>query len=93
MHIEKLGEIVPPPSHNTVGVCNQVTLLVLHYITSRLVPLLKVMDVPVQVPNVFVLTARFKFLSSSPQICLIFSPKLSAIFVSYIVQIIYIALV
>ena len=47
-----MGEIVPPPSHNTVGVCNQVAFLILYYITSRLVPLLKVTDVPIQVPNV-----------------------------------------
>jgi hypothetical protein len=34
-----------------VGVCNQVTFLILNYITSRLVPLLKVIDAPVQVPR------------------------------------------
>jgi len=35
-----------------VGVCHQVTFLILHYITSRLVPLLKVIDASIQVPNV-----------------------------------------
>jgi hypothetical protein len=40
-----------------VGVCNQVTFLILNYITSRLVPLLKVIDAPIQVPNILDLTA------------------------------------
>jgi len=52
MHVEQLGEIIPPPIHNTVGVRNQVAFLSLNYITSRLVPLLKVIDAPIQVPNV-----------------------------------------
>ena len=52
MHVEDLGEIVPPPSHNSVGVCHQVTLLVLHSITSRLLPRLKVIVAPIQVPIV-----------------------------------------
>jgi len=56
MHVKQLGEIVPTPGHNTVGVCHQVTFLILHYITSRLVPLLKVIDALIQVPNVLDLT-------------------------------------
>ena len=92
MHVEYLGEIVPPPSHNTVGVCNQVTFLILYYITSRLVPLLKVTDAPIQVPDVLDLTVNFKFLNFSSQLCLLFVPEMSANFTSYIVQIIYIAL-
>ena len=60
MHVEELGEIIPPPSHNTVGVCHQVTFLILHYITSRLVPLLKVIDAPIQVPNVLDLTVSLQ---------------------------------
>jgi len=85
--------MVPPPSHNTVGVCNQVTFLILYFIRSRLVPLLKVIDAPIQVPNVFGLTVSFKFLSFISQICLLFVPEMSANFTYYIVQIIYIALV
>ena len=92
MHIEWLGEIVPPPSHNNVGVCNQVTFLILCYITSRLMPLLKVIDAAIQVPNVFVPTVSFRFQNSSSQICLLFFPKISANFMSYIVWIIYFAL-
>ena len=71
MHVEQLGEIVPPPSHNTVGVCNQVSLLILNYITSRLVPLLKVTDAPIQVPNVLDVTVSFKFFYLSSQIFLL----------------------
>jgi len=52
MYIEYLGEIFPPPSHSTVGVCNQVTFLILYYITSRLVSILKVNDAPIKIPNV-----------------------------------------
>ena len=62
MHVEQLGEIVPPPRHNTVGVCNQVAFLILYYITSRLVPLLKVIDTPIEIPNVLDLIVSFKFL-------------------------------
>jgi hypothetical protein len=49
MHIEQLRKMVPPPSQNTVSVCNQITLLILYYISFRLVTLLKVTDVPIQV--------------------------------------------
>ena len=75
-----------------MGVCHQVTFLILHYITSRLVSLLKVIDAPIQVPNVLDLTVSFKFLNFNSQICLLFVPEMSANFTSYIVQNIYIAL-
>jgi hypothetical protein len=39
-----------------VGVCNQVTLLILYYINSRLVPPLKLIDTPIQVSYILVLT-------------------------------------
>ena len=55
-----------------------------------MVTLLKVIDPPIQVPNIFDLTVSFKFLSL--QICLLFVPEMSASITSYIVQIIYIAL-
>ena len=39
----------PPPSQNTVGVCNHVChLLILYYISSRLVTLPKIVYAPVQ---------------------------------------------
>jgi hypothetical protein len=93
MYIQYLGEIVPSPSQNTVGVYNQITFVILHSISSRLVTLLKVTDAPIQVPNIFYLTVSFKFLDFSFQIFLLFVSEMSASIMSYIVQIIYIALV
>ena len=81
--------MIPPPSQNTVGVCNHITLLILYYISSRLVSLLKVTDAPVQAPNIFYLTISFKF-NFSVQLFLV--PEMPASFMSYIVYIIYIAL-
>jgi hypothetical protein len=75
-----------------VGVCNQVTFLILSNITSRLVPLLKITDAPTLVPNVLDLAVSFKYLNFSSHICLLFVPEMSANFKSYIVQIIYLAL-
>ena len=43
--------MVPPPSRYTVAACNQITLLTLYYISSRLVDLLKVADATVQVSD------------------------------------------
>jgi hypothetical protein len=61
MYMQYLGGIFPPLSQNTVGVCNQITFLILYYISSRLVTLLEVTDVPIQVPDIFYLTVSFKF--------------------------------
>ena len=44
--------MIPPPSQNTVGVCNQITLLILYYISSRVVTLLDVTDAPIQVSDI-----------------------------------------
>ena len=44
MYIQQLGEIVPPPSQNTVGACDQITRLIFYNISSRLVTILKVTD-------------------------------------------------
>ena len=55
MYIQQPGEIVPPPSHNTVGVCNQITIHILYYISSRMVTILKVIDAPVKVPDILIL--------------------------------------
>jgi len=74
-----------------VGVCQQVTFLVFYYITSRLLPLFKVIDAPIQVPNILDLIVSLKFLNFSSHLCLLFVPEMSANFTSYIVQNIYIA--
>ena len=47
--------MVPPPSQNKLAVCNQITLLILCHISSRLVILLKVTDATIQVQNIFYL--------------------------------------
>ena len=92
MNIQRLGEIVLPPSHNALGVCNQITLLIDYYISSRLVTLLEVTDAPIQIPNILDRTVSFNVLNFSFQIYLLFMPEMSASFTSFIVQIIYIAL-
>jgi hypothetical protein len=76
-----------------VGVCNQITLFILYYISSRLVTLLKVIDAPIQVCDILVLTVCFKLINFSYQIFPLFVPEMSISFTSYIVQIIYITLV
>jgi len=45
--------MVPPPHQNTAAVCNQITLLILYYISWRLVTRLKVIDAPIQVSDIF----------------------------------------
>jgi len=65
MHIQKLGEMFPPPSQNTVGVYNQTTLLIPYYISYRLTGLLKIIYAPIQVTNIFYLNVSFKFLNFS----------------------------
>ena len=72
-----------------MGVCNQVTFLILYYPSSRLIPLLHIINAPKQVPDIVNLTVSFQFLNSSSQICLLFVPEMSASIPSYIVQIIY----
>src|SRR5215470_9196989 len=93
VYIEQLGEMIPPPSQTIVGVCNQVTLLILYYISSRLVPPLKVIDTLIQVSDILVRTVCFKFINFSFQIFLLFVPEMSTSFLSYLVQIISIILV
>jgi len=53
MYTEQLREMVPPPSQNIVGVCNQITLLIPYYISSRPVTLLKISDAPIKVSDIF----------------------------------------
>src|SRR5215471_1740306 len=86
MYIQYLRKIVPPPLHDTAEVCHQVTFLILYYNSSRLVPLLEVINAPIQVPDIVDLTVSFKFLNFSFQICLLFVPEISASIPSYTVQ-------
>src|SRR5215475_4389398 len=63
MYIQYLGETVLPSHHNAVGVHNQVTFLILFYRSSRLIPLLDVINTPIQVPDIVDLTVNFQFLN------------------------------
>ena len=85
MYSDELREMVAPPSQNTVGVCNKITLLILYYIYSRLVTLVKIIDAPVQVSDVFDLTVSFEFTGFSFQIFLSFFAEMHTSFTSYIV--------
>ena len=84
MYIQQLREMVPPSSQNTVGACNQITLLILYYVSSQLVTLLKVNDAPIQVSEIFYLAVNFKLINFSFQIFHLFVPEVSTCFMSYI---------
>jgi len=86
MYSEQLREIVLPPSQNTVGGSNQITLHIFYYTGSRLVSLLKIIDVPVQVSDIYDFTFSFKFIKFSFQIFLLFVPEMSTSFTFYIVR-------
>jgi len=60
MYIEQLREMVPPPSQNTVAVYNHIILLILYYISSRLVTLPKIPDASIQVSDIFYLNSQFQ---------------------------------
>jgi len=76
--------MVPLPSQNTVAVSNQITLLILYYISSRLATFLKGTYGTVQVPNIFDITVSFNFINLC-QTFLLFVPEMSASFTSYVV--------
>ena len=54
-----------------MGVCNQINLLILYYINSRMKTILKVTDALVQVSDIFYLTLSFKFINFRFQILLL----------------------
>jgi hypothetical protein len=67
-----------------VVICNQITLLILYYISSRLLTILKVIDAPIHVPSPLLkLLGSFKFLNFSFQVYLIFVPEMPASIMSY----------
>jgi len=71
IYIEQLREMIPPPIQNIVKVCNQITLLIVYCVSSRLVNFIKVADAPVQVSDILFLTVCFSFmiLPSSYSLC------------------------
>ena len=52
IYIQDLREIFPQPGQNTVAVCNQITLLILYFISPRPVALLKIL-MPVYMSLIF----------------------------------------
>ena len=77
--------MVPPPSHDTMGLCNQITLLIFHFISSTVVTLLEIINVPIQASDIFYHTVSFKFINFNFQIFLLFVPEKPACFTSYVV--------
>jgi len=68
VYIEKLGKKISPPSQNTLGPCNQITLIIFYYVISRLRTLLKFNDTPIQVSDTLCFTLTFKFINFKFQI-------------------------
>ena len=66
-----------------MGICNQITILFLYYISSTLVTLLKVTDVPVKVSVIFYLTVNFRLIDFSFQNFFLFVPEMSTSFTCY----------
>jgi hypothetical protein len=64
--------MVPPLRQNAVGICNQITLLTLYYINSRLITHFKIIDVPIQASDIFYLTVSFNYVNLTCQIFLLF---------------------
>jgi hypothetical protein len=62
MFIQQLTEEICPPIQNTVGICKQITILVLSQVSSRLVILLKFTYAPLLVFHIFVVTPCFKLI-------------------------------
>jgi len=65
MYIEELKEMVPPPSQNSVGVCNQINFLFHYYVISSLVTHLQITDGHIQVTDGFDLTVSLNFINLS----------------------------
>ena len=74
--------MILPPSQNTVAVCYQIPLI-LYFISSQLVTLLKITDAHIQASDICDLTVALMFINCSFQIFLIFVPEMSSGFTSY----------
>jgi len=58
-----LREMIPPTSQNSVAVCNQITLPIHYYISSKQLTLRKVTDAPMQTSDILVLTVCVHFIN------------------------------
>ena len=65
-----------------MAVCYQI-ILILYYISSQMVTLLKITDAHIQASDICDLTVALKFINCSFQIFLIFVPEMSTGFTSY----------
>jgi len=74
--------MILPHSQNTVAVSYQITLI-LYYISSQLVTLLKIIDAHIQASDICDLIDSLKFINCSFQIFLVFVPEMSTGFTSY----------
>jgi hypothetical protein len=88
IHIQLLRKVVLPPIQNIVEICKQITILIFHYVISRLVAPLKLIYSSIQVSDVLVLTVRCKLVGFVFQVFPLFILEISAGFTSCIVQII-----
>ena len=68
MYIQQLEEILPPPSQNSEGACDQITCLNNYYISSRLLILLNVTDALIKFPYILNHTVSIKILNFGFQI-------------------------
>jgi len=70
--------MVLTPSQITVGVCNQITLLILYCIISRQATLLEVIAASKQVSDTFCLNISFRFINFGVKIFVSFTKYLLA---------------
>jgi len=75
----------PPLSQNAVGVCNQITLLIVYYIIFRLGTLLKVMVHLYESPTFLIFPVSFMFINFSFHIFLVLVSEMFTSFTCYIV--------
>ena len=54
--------MIPSIVQNILKVCKQITLLIIYYVSCRLVNFLKVTDAPLQVSDILFLTVCFSFM-------------------------------
>jgi hypothetical protein len=80
VYIQQLREAVLPPVQNIVIIFKQITILILHSFTCRLVTPLKSIYSSMHVSNILVLTVRCTVLSFVFQIFPLFIPSMSLIF-------------
>jgi hypothetical protein len=77
MHIKHLVKEMFPPSQNTVGICKQITILILYNINCRLVTLPKFILASVQISKIFGSIIVFKLINFVFQIFPFLVPKCS----------------